>query len=204
MSGIEIGELARAEYGTAVTLLTTAMADNPVNVAVFGANAEKRQRGLARLFGTMLRVLSTLEPLGVHEDGRLIAVAGVAPPGTCQATGRQRIRFTPSMVLLGPATAGRVTSWLSAWGEHDLDTPHVHLGPVAVDPQRQGHGVGSRLLAEHCRRLDAREQVGYLETDKPENVKFYERHGYAVVEQAKVVGVPNWFMSRDPHPDVIA
>jgi hypothetical protein len=34
--------------------------------------------------------------------------------------------------------------------------------------------------------------------DKPENVSFYERHGFAVVVQAPVLGNPNWLMCREP------
>jgi hypothetical protein len=40
--------------------------------------------------------------------------------------------------------------------------------------------------------------MGWLETDKAENVRLYERFGYVVVEQTDVLGVPNWFMRRPP------
>jgi predicted N-acetyltransferase YhbS len=76
--------------------------------------------------------------------------------------------------------------------------PHSHLGPLAVDTHLQGQGIGSRIMEEYCRRLDATGVLGYLETDKPENVPFYERFGYATVEHADVLGVPNWFMRRAP------
>ena len=38
----------------------------------------------------------------------------------------------------------------------------------------------------------------YLETDKRENVRLYQRFGFTVVESAEVLGIPNWFMSRVP------
>ena len=50
-------------------------------------------------------------------------------------------------------------------------------------------------MREHC-RLDGAGEVGYLETDKPDNVRFYERFGYEVVGEQPVLGVPNWFMRR--------
>jgi hypothetical protein len=53
-------------------------------------------------------------------------------------------------------------------------------------------------MTEHCARLDASRQVGYLETDKPGNVRFYERFGFEVVGKAAVIGVPNSFMRRAP------
>jgi hypothetical protein len=65
----------------------------------------------------------------------------------------------------------------------------------------QRQGIGSLIMQEHCRRLDAASEVGYLETDKPENVRFYERLGFEVTGDEPVIGVPNWFMRRPPVSD---
>ncbi len=54
------------------------------------------------------------------------------------------------------------------------------------------------LLAEYCRRIDAAGEVGYLSTDEPENVRFYSRAGFTVVHEGDVLGVPNWYMRREP------
>jgi predicted N-acetyltransferase YhbS len=101
-------------------------------------------------------------------------------------------------MALGPRTVTRVGRWISVWAERDPDEPHVHLGPVAVDVHLQGQGIGSLMMQEHCRRLDSTGEVGYLETDKPENVRFYERAGYRVVGEATALGVTSWFMRREP------
>ena len=87
--------------------------------------------------------------------------------------------------------------WVDTWAKRDPAEPHAHLGPLAVDAHLQGRGIGSRILAEHCGRLDAQATLGYLETDKPENVRLYERFGFLVVAEAPVLGVPNWFMRRE-------
>ncbi|MGW4247775.1 GNAT family N-acetyltransferase, partial [Nocardia sp. NPDC004722] len=86
--------------------------------------------------------------------------------------------------------------WINAWGRRDPAEPHWHLGPVAVDDGLQGQGIGSRMLTDFCARVDDRRAAAYLETDKPENVKFYERFGFTVLDEAEVLGVPNWFMHR--------
>ena len=44
--------------------------------------------------------------------------------------------------------------------------------------------------------MDSAGALAYLETDKPENVRFYERFGFEVVTEDDVVGVHNWFMTR--------
>src|SRR5262245_59332821 len=174
------------------------MLDNPLNVAAYGEDPERRQRSLERTFATLFRVFGAQQPICARSPQGLVAVAGIAPAGTCQATALQRLRFLPSMIAIGPRTASRVGKWLAAWGERDPDQPHSHLGPVAVEHPLQRGEIGSQVMREYCRRLDAGSEFSYLETDKRENVPFYERHGYAVIDEADVIGVRNWFMIREP------
>jgi ribosomal protein S18 acetylase RimI-like enzyme len=195
---VEVRDLRREEIGAAVGVLSRGMRDNPLNLAAYGADAERRQRALERMFATLFRVFRAQRPLCALEDNALVAVGGVAPPGTCQATALQRLRFLPAMVAVGPRDAKRVLRWLAAWGERDPGRAHSHLGPVAVEPALRRRGIGGALMREHTRQLDAAGQLSYLETDKRENVSFYERHGYALIGEAEVIGVPNWFMLRKP------
>jgi len=67
-----------------------------------------------------------------------------------------------------------------------------------VEPGVQGLGVGAALLAAICERLDADGELGWLETDKPENVVFYRRHGFDVDVEERRLGFPIWFMRRTP------
>jgi hypothetical protein len=58
-------------------------------------------------------------------------------------------------------------------------------------------------MERYCEELDQAAAAGYLETDRPENVDFYKRFGFRVVETAPVLGVDNYFMwraSRRPEP----
>lgn len=59
-------------------------------------------------------------------------------------------------------------------------TPHDYLMQLAVEPSRQGGGVGSRLLQEGLARAAAAGRGVWLETTNPRNVPFYERHGLTV------------------------
>lgn len=72
----------------------------------------------------------------------------------------------------------------------------MHLGPVAVDRHLRGRGIGTLMLTRHVNRLDAEGAEGYLETDRPGAVGFYERFGYAVTGEVDVVGTRCWFMRR--------
>jgi len=70
------------------------------------------------------------------------------------------------------------------------------MGPVGIEPSAQRQGIGSALLTAFCVQMDAYGAVAYLETDRQANVHFYQKFGFAVVAEADVMGVPNWFMSR--------
>lgn len=192
----EIREMVPGDVPAAVGVLARGMRDNPIHVAAYGPDPDRRERAHGKLMAALFRVFTSQEPLVAVRDGALVGVLGVAPVGTCQPTAMQRLRLTPTLVGLGPATARRIGEWLGAWAAQDLDEPHVHLGPVAVDRHLQGTGIGSRMMEEHTARLDRAGEVGYLETDKPENVSFYARFGFEVVAEQAVLGVPNWFMRR--------
>jgi GNAT superfamily N-acetyltransferase len=130
-------------------------------------------------------------------DGDVVGVAGRAEEGACMPNTVQKVRLAPGMLAIGPRTSLRTTRWMTAWANRDPTEPHSHFGPLAVDTHLQGQGIGSALLGDYCASLDARGTLGYLETDKAENVTLYERHGFTVVGEAEVLGVPNWFMRRE-------
>jgi len=195
-AGIEVRELRRGELPAAVEVIARGMRDNPIHLAAYGTDPVRRLRYHARLVHALLAAKPGMRLLGAIREGTLVGVAAAAPAGTCRPTPRQLLRMLPPLALLGPTAALRVRAWTTVWAGHDPAEPHVHLGPVAVDAHLQGSGIGTILMREHCRWLDETQQVGYLETDKPANVRFYGRFGYEVVGQAQVLGVPNWFMRR--------
>jgi ribosomal protein S18 acetylase RimI-like enzyme len=180
----------------AISVLSRGMRDNPNNLAAFGRDPIRRERCLRRMFAGLFRVMSSQQPLCALDRDTLVGITGVAPPGSCQPNVAEQARIAPSILAAGPRSALRVLKWTAAWAERDPTQPHMHLGPLAVEPSLRGRGIGSRILAEHCRRLDEDGQIGYLETDKTENVVLYERFGFRVVGDAQIIGVPNWFMLR--------
>ncbi len=194
-----VRDLDRAEIPAAVDVVARGMRDNPLHVAAYGPDPRRRQSGHGLLIRALFEVFA-LELLAVTRDGVLVGVVGAAPIGRCRPTVAQRIRILPRLARLGPATSARILRWTGQWARHDPDEPHVHLGPVAVDAGLQGQGLGTLAMREHCRRLDGSARVGYLETDKWENVAFYRRFGYEIVGEAPVIGTTNWFMRRPAAP----
>jgi ribosomal protein S18 acetylase RimI-like enzyme len=70
---------------------------------------------------------------------------------------------------------------LGQMGEAHPADPHWYLPWLAVVPDRQGGGLGGRLLAHCLAIVDASGLPAFLETPNPRNVGFYERHGFEVV-----------------------
>jgi ribosomal protein S18 acetylase RimI-like enzyme len=195
---LTVADLAQSGHEDAIGVLARGMRDNPLHVAAYGPDPDRREAVHGRLMRAFFRTAAHNHPIGVWRDGTLVACTGVLVQGGCRPGAGQALRLLPTMAGLGPRTAARIATWIKVWRKHDPDEPHAHLGPLAVDRHLQGQGIGSVLLAEHCRRLDAEGLLGYLETDKPENVRFYERAGYRVVGEAPALGVTSWFMRREP------
>jgi ribosomal protein S18 acetylase RimI-like enzyme len=199
VSSVILRELPRAELGEAARLVGRGMRDNPSDVRIFRMpDAERRSQAMARFFMPVLHGLFRRGLiLGAFRDNGLVGVCGMARPGLCQPTPLEKLRVLPSVVSGNPVwTSLRVLTYVREWARHDPSEPHWHLGPVAVEPVLQGQGIGSAMLGDFSTRMDDGCALSYLETDKSENVLFYQRFGFTVVAEAEVLGVPNWFMSR--------
>jgi GNAT superfamily N-acetyltransferase len=194
---LEIGAIGEAEIEEVLDVVSRGMRDNPQHVAAFGEDPETRRRRFRALMAAAFSASDFSHALVARrEDGVIVGVCGMLPPGDCRPDLRQGLRLLPALLSIGPRAAGRLVRWMGAWQRHDPKERHWHLGPLAVDAHLQGEGVGSRMMRVFCARMDAAGEDAYLETDKPINVRFYERFGFEVVGEEDVLGVPNWFMLR--------
>lgn len=193
-----IRKLRFEDLPAAIGVVARGMRDNPLNVAALGGDDGGRLACLQEVFSVSLPLIFSKGLfLGAFEGKRLVGVAGGLPPGLCQLSIGETVGLLPGLVAAtGLSKIAHFASWMSEWKSRDLHEPHWHLGPVAVDARAQGHGMGGDLIAEYCRMLDRTKAVGYLETDKAENVEFYEKFGFQVVGEAEVLGTRNWFLRR--------
>ena len=198
LTTIQIRELSQADLPSAVGIVARGMLDNPIHIAALGEDADLRGRRLIGIFTVALPLIfSKGVVLGAFDSEILIGIAGMVPPGKCQPSLTEKLSLMPRLVpAVGGGVIRRVGRWMAAWAERDLQQPHWHLGPVAVDTHLQRTGIGSLLMKEYCARLDHQRVAGYLETDKASNVAFYERFGFQTIGSAPVLNVPNWFMKR--------
>lgn len=190
---IRIEPMAPDMRHQAVQMLARAFVTNPLHVAAFGPGDLARNEaffrgGLAVMKGPQYAAC---------DGARLCGFIHWVRSPACQFSPLEKARMVPSMVAgVGLRPALSLTWWLTAWSGLDPSEPHLHLGPIGVDPRAQGRRIGARLMDRFCQELERHTLPGYLETDRPENVAFYRRSGFEVVAQREVLGVPNFFMIR--------
>jgi GNAT superfamily N-acetyltransferase len=173
--------------------LARAFVTNPVHVAAFGPGRLDRNLAFFRIGVALMRGTK----LALVEDGNVRGFVHWIDAPSCRVPPWSKLATLPRMAAaVGPGAAVRVVTWLSAWERHDPAGAHVHLGPIGVDPAVQRRGLGQVLMRHYCDRLDRDGAAGYLETDRPENVAFYERFGFQAIAEIGVLGVRNFLMRR--------
>ena len=195
MDALTISFLEKPDIEEAIRVLSIAMEDNPMNVAVFQGGAESIRKNLEKdFFGSFSEIP------GIVFTGKVEGqIVGVMRMRSCD--GRKdlnRHADSPDTGDLGR----RKSVWHSDWESHDpLDT-HWHLGPIGVLPDYQGKGIGSKLLRRFCQEVDACLAPAHLETDELQLVPFYEKFGFELVAESEIFGVKNSFMWRAPAREV--
>jgi ribosomal protein S18 acetylase RimI-like enzyme len=200
MSEITLAPLATAMLPEAARLLARAFVTNPLHVAAFGADVLRRNEAF---FTTALSVMKGTRLVAI-DGNRIVGVIHWVDAPQCQFSNGEKIRMVPGLFTgLGARSAMRILSWLSSWAAADPAEPHLHLGPIGVEPDAQGRGIGRLMMERYCAELDASGKAGYLETDRPGNVAFYRRFEFETVRESSVLGVPNFLMER-PAVDEVA
>jgi ribosomal protein S18 acetylase RimI-like enzyme len=184
---------AAEQISQAAGVTARAMRDSPNSVAV-SIDPFVRLEMLYNTFGGML---GDARVAGVRRGNCVLGVAGALQPGLCIDS------MLPADVrtLDAPSTdaidADRFLYSGSVMAAHDLPEPHWHVGPVGVEPGFQGMGLGRAAMRLLCDEFDEQHRLAWLETDKPENVRFYIGLGFEVVEEVPMLTSRFWFMRRE-------
>ncbi len=128
----------------------------------------------------------------------VLGAAGATPPEKC--IGSMITEDMRSMPPPNEASSDEDRFLYSGcvMASNDPPEPHWHVGPVGIEPGLQSMGIGKRVMGVLCNELDKRSVVGWLETDKPENVRFYAGLGFELVREAPMLAANFWFMRREP------
>ena len=168
-------------------------------------NPVRRARGLALFFRAAVHALgATGQITGARQaDGRLMGVAAWVPPGRYPLPGLAQFGEMLGAfraMILRPAGLRDGVKYLMAIEQVHPRDPMWYLLLLVVDPLVQRAGIGTRLQAPVLEIADREGVDCYLETQKPENLAYYRRFGYEVVEELRPVlgGPPLWTMRRPP------
>ncbi len=157
--------------------LARAFADDPVSVWFFPRKTDRLQR-LQRAYERLF-----LRRIALPRDATFAVAghAGVAmwlPPGQAHLGALEQLRLLPAMVAEFGRDLPRAMRGMSAMDAVHPHEPHWYLWLLGVDPQRQGEGLGSRLLAEVLERCDRDRVPAYLQATTPRSRELYLRHGF--------------------------
>jgi len=200
---IEIALLGADERHDAVATTSRAFWPDPL-FGFFSRDPIHEHRALPSFFSVILDDARRHGEVWVaRHDGRAVASASWLPPGSMpRSMGREARIYLGSAgtVLLGRNRRLALRLFDQIERRHPAE-PHWYLALLGVDPKWQGRGLGGALLEPVLHRCDEAGRPAYLETQKPENVAFYRRFGFEVLEEVRIEGAPPvWLLWRDPHP----
>jgi len=92
----------------------------------------------------------------------------------------------------------KITNYMLELHEKNMLEPHWYIGPFGVDPVHQRKGYGTFLINEIVKITKNENWPYYLETNKEENIDFWQKFGFEVIEVGIIPksDVKNWCMIR--------
>ena len=134
---------------------------------------------------------------GIHESGELAGVAVWFTAPFPEIPGEQE-----AIASFAGENAERYGVLGQLMEKLHPQEPHHYLAFIALERGRTGRGLGSLLLEENHRRLDAEGIPAYLEASSEASRRLYLRHGY--VDMPELLRLPEgpvmYPMWRAPQP----
>ncbi|MFF2507217.1 GNAT family N-acetyltransferase [Streptomyces sp. NPDC058067] len=211
--GVAIRRATEDDRADLVRLLDVAFMDDPVSGWVFPGLAHRR-RTHAALMAAFVDISLSEGYVDITEDGAAAALwlSVPAAPGGTDGTADPDLDLDPDTDTHaddGPAQLraavdpdnerveeiGRLTS-----AAHPRDRAHEYLWMIAVEPERQGEGLGTALMTPVLDRCDQDGAPAYLEASSARSRVLYERLGFTCTGSGIALpdGPTMWPMWRDP------
>jgi ribosomal protein S18 acetylase RimI-like enzyme len=190
MGNIQISFMEQSDIQESARVLSVAMLNNPLHVAVFLGKGEKERKEIEKMFSQLLIELPGIVFLAKEKQN----IIGVMRMKSCEGS---KATDDPKESKDENDIGWRKSIWHTEWTRHEPLSQHWHLGPIGVLPSHQGLGIGSMLMERFCKEVDACLAKAYLETEGEKNVRFYEKFGFKIVSESEIFNVKNRYMLRD-------
>ncbi|MHA1943205.1 MAG: GNAT family N-acetyltransferase [Candidatus Thorarchaeota archaeon] len=195
--------LSDYSFEKAVDVLIRAFWDDPLNVYLF-PDETKRKRFLPAFFefrlkqgklcGEVYTTSDEVEGVAIWKYYQKIDTTlwRIIRLGGLKMMRRSGLSLTRRMMKINDFVSKRRNEYATP--------PYMHLGPIAVDPEKQGKGYGSKLIRPMLTHLDEMKWHCYLEAQSESNVSLYEHFGFVVLNKGVVpdTEIPHWDMMRPP------
>ena len=183
------------EVAGLAALIARAFGDEPIHTWTLpGKDLDELTRVFFEAFDRSVAASGWLWTAG---DGA--AVAMWIPPDSHETEAEFESAAEPVLRSLADDGGARYDAFWG-WVESIRPTePHWYLDHLAVEPERQGEGLGVALVEHGLAMARADDMPAFLVTSSAQSVGFYERRGFGVFkETAAPDGGPYlWFMRWD-------
>jgi GNAT superfamily N-acetyltransferase len=161
------------------------------------SHADGRIRSLFR-FTCRERLIRGWPLLGALDGSRLVGVAAVSMPDPPPPPPELMTAWHDLRTSLGDDASERLGMYLDAVRLVCPPQAHLWLGELGIHPAAQHKGHGRALLdAVHALSKAHPRSAGVaLDTEKPANVRLYQRLGYGVVAETDAGSLHMWVMFR--------
>lgn len=185
------------ELVVAAGVLARGFVDDPMVRWPMGGDLDDRASLEARMttmFTEVNRQSVELGEIWITEDRSGVAV-WLAPASTASFEEDDK-QMRPRIFGLTDDGGERYTRQWDWVASRVPDEPLWYLDQLAVEPTQQGRGIGSALVEHGLAMARADGVSAFLETGNPDNIGYYERFGFVVIEEGDVPGGgPRvWFM----------
>jgi ribosomal protein S18 acetylase RimI-like enzyme len=200
MEGVSIESCVEADREHVIAVLARAFRDNPLERAVIGRGRERRLRSITHAMrsGVGAALAGDCRTLVARLDGDLAGALLAIPPDGFPLPPPPLFPHLRSLLGQGLRVARR---WAEVYelleGVHP-GPAHWYLSLLGVDPPYKRRGIGSALLRSWLDSIEKDGLPSYLETDREENILFYERVGFRVEVELNVLDTGIWCMRRPP------
>jgi GNAT superfamily N-acetyltransferase len=199
-SAASIAPLGDSQLQPMAELIARAFSANPLNRAVI------RSADPERCFRSNLPSMRMLIPIA-HRHGQVLAasledklVGGLvaAPPGRFPLPPPPLLGQLQCLARQGWRVARRWQAVFEALEVLHPAGPHWYLAALGVADRAQRRGVGAALLSRWLEGVDRDAVPAYLETDREQNLRLYERAGFSLTAETSILGARIWQMKRPP------
>ena len=196
---VEVRKVTAADAPRLTAVLARSFDDDPV-ANWFVAQDKRRARRIYDFMGVSLTKM-TLPHGECYTTPDLQGGALWTPPGKWKLGVLQQLMLIPAIAKsTGWKRIPKVMAGINAVEKKHPGEPHYYLMVLGTEPELQGRGIGSQLMAPVLARCDQERVPAYLESSKEKNLPLYERNGFKVTEEFVIPdgGPKLWLMWRDP------